>query len=42
MTPIKFPKVLKKLKSLTLNGIWHKDFAEVLFDMASQKRIKRL
>jgi len=33
---------LKKLKSLTLNGIWHKDFAEVLFDMASQKRIKRL
>lgn len=41
-TQIKFPKVLKKLKSLTLNGIWHKDFAEVLFDMASQKRIRRL
>lgn len=42
LTQIKFPKYLKRLKSLTLNGIWHKDFAEILFDMASQKRIKKL
>jgi len=34
-TSIKFPKYLKMLKSLTLHGIWHKDFTETLFDMAS-------
>lgn len=42
LTQIKFPKYLKKLRALTLNGIWQKDFAEVLFDMASQKRIQKL
>jgi len=42
LTAVKFPKYLKKLQSLTLNGIWHKDFTEMLFDMASQKRIKKL
>lgn len=35
MTDIKFPKYLKKLKSLKINGVWHKDFTETLFDMAS-------
>ena len=35
LTQIKFPKYLKRLRSLTLNGIWHKEFAEVMFDMAS-------
>lgn len=41
-TSIKFPKYLKMLKSLTLHGIWHKDFTETLFDMASQRRLKKL
>jgi hypothetical protein len=42
MTAIKFPKYLKKLKSLKLHGIWHKDFTETLFDMASQRRLRTL
>lgn len=42
MTAIKFPKYLKTLRSLSLLGIWHKDFTETLFDMASQKRLKKL
>ena len=35
LTPIKFPKYLKKLKAMTLENVWHKEFAETLFDMAS-------
>ena len=42
LTAIKFPKYLKKLKCLTLTNIWHKDFTETLFDMASQKRLNSL
>lgn len=42
MTTIKFPKYLKRLKSLTLHGVWHKDFTETLFDMASQRRLRKL
>ena len=42
LTAIKFPKYLKKLKSLTLTNIWHRDFTETLFDMASQRRLKSL
>ena len=41
-TAIKFPKYLKRLKSLTLTGIWHKDFTETLFDMAAARRLKTL
>lgn len=41
-TPIKFPKYLKKLNELSLFGIWHKDFTETMFDMASQRRLKKL
>ena len=41
-TAIKFPKYLKKLKSLTLTNVWHKDFTETLFDMAAAKRLKSL
>lgn len=36
---IKFPKYLKKLKSLKLTNIWHKEFTETLFDLASQRRL---
>lgn len=42
LTPIKFPKYLKKLKAMTLENVWHKEFTETLFDMASQKRLKKL
>lgn len=38
-TAIKFPKYLKKLKSLKLTNIWHKEFTETLFDLASQRRL---
>jgi|688.fasta_scaffold2762758_1 hypothetical protein len=34
LSPIKFPKYQKMLKSLLIHGIWHKDFTETLFDMA--------
>jgi len=35
LTPIKFPKYLKKLTELNLYGIWHKDFTETMFDIAN-------
>ncbi len=35
LTPIKFPKYLKKLTELNLFGIWHKDFTETMFDIAN-------
>jgi len=25
-----------------MNGIWHKDFTETMFDMASQRRLQKL
>ena len=34
-TAIKFPKYMKKLQKLHLKNIWHRDFTETLFDMAS-------
>ena len=35
ITAIKFHKYLKKLKRLKLTNVWHRDFTESLFDMAS-------
>ena len=32
----------KKLKRLKLSNVWHRDFTESLFDMASQRRLKVL
>ena len=34
-TAIKFHKYLKKLQRLRLTNVWHRDFTESLFDMAS-------
>lgn len=34
-TAIKFHKYLKKLRRLRLTNVWHRDFSESLFDMAS-------
>ena len=42
LTAIKFPKYIKKLNCLSLHGIWHKDFTETMFDMASQRKLKQL
>ena len=41
-TAIKFHKYLKKLKRLRLTNVWHRDFTESLFDMASQRHLKEL
>jgi len=42
ITAIKFHKYLKKLKRLKLTNIWHRDFTESLFDMASQRHLRIL
>lgn len=41
-TAIKFHKYLKKLKRLKLSNVWHRDFTESLFDMASQRHLQEL
>ena len=42
ISAIKFHKYLKKLKRLKLTNVWHRDFTESLFDMASQRHLKTL
>lgn len=41
-TAIKFHKYLKKLRRLKLVNVWHRDFTESLFDMASQRHLTEL
>ena len=41
-TAIKFHKYLKKLRRLKLTNVWHRDFTESLFDMASQRHLTEL
>ena len=42
VTAIKFHKYLKKLRRLRLTNVWHRDFTESLFDMASQRELRIL